>query len=126
MKGLIIKTDDTVDVFEFDPEDSGSTLAKFQEIVGGYIVAVPQNFNSKISMYANELPMGGFNTLATFLSGLFPQDSIHGNVIVVGAADEEGYETGLTDMLIDAVKAIDVKATWDNYLAQLKQRERVK
>jgi hypothetical protein len=85
------------------PDDGNSSLAVYQQIVGGYIELVPNPHG--VTVYCNEegkimeppLPL---NLRATALFGdwLQPWDIIAGNVIVVGPPDREGYDTRLDDV----------------------------
>jgi hypothetical protein len=107
-----MKADGYTHTFVFDTPDIAK---KVHEVVGGYFEDVPQNFNSRVTMYANEdgkrhnLPI---NWLATILSGLWPQDHVVGDVVLVGAPDENGDDQGLTAEVIAAVLSIDIEASW--------------
>jgi Domain of unknown function (DUF3846) len=112
MTGLQLRTDGSIWTFEFDTSDCAE---KIHDLIDGWLEPVRQNFNSRVTMYANEdgkrlnLPI---NFLATILSGLWPQDYVVGNVVLVGAPDDEGDDQGLPTEVIEAVQAIDIKESW--------------
>ena len=112
MTGLHLKADGTVETFEFD---TANCAQKIHDLIDGWLDLIPQNFHSRVTMYANEdgkrddLP---FNFLATILSGLWPQDYVVGDVVLVGAPNAEGDDQGLPDEVIQAVRSIDIEASW--------------
>lgn len=96
IKAAHIRTDSTHSFFEYDPKE-GSSLEMLQARVGGYIEAAPI-FDRRLTMYCNEegklqgLPV---NRLATILLDHGAHDVIVGDVVLVGGADVEGYDTSL-------------------------------
>jgi Domain of unknown function (DUF3846) len=112
MIGLVLKVDGNAHTFVFDTPDIAD---KVHEMVGGYFEVIAQNFNSRVTMYADEdgkrhgKPI---NFLATILSGLWPQDYVVGDVVLVGAPDEQGDDQGLSATVIAAVLSIDVEQSW--------------
>jgi Domain of unknown function (DUF3846) len=112
MTGLHLKTDGTVETFVFDTSDCAE---KIHTLIDGWLEPVRQNFNSRVTMYANEdgkrlnLPI---NFLATILSGLWPHDYVVGDVVLVGAPNDEGDDQGLPSDVIGAVQTIDIEASW--------------
>jgi Domain of unknown function (DUF3846) len=110
--GLVLKTDGTVETFVFDTSD---VAEKIHTLIDGWLEPVAQNFHSRVTMYANEdgkrlnLPI---NFLATILSGLWPQDFVVGDVVLVGAPNEQGDDQGLPSDVIAAVLTIDIEASW--------------
>lgn len=87
-----------MELFQYDPHDA-SGVSVLGEKVGGWIEAAPA-IDPTITMYCNEegkilgLPM---NSFATPLLGTRNPDWIAGDVVIVGAADREGYDTELPD-----------------------------
>jgi len=112
MIGLVLKADGNAHTFVFD---TPNVAEKIHELLNGYLEVIPQNFNSRVTMYAdedgkrNDKPI---NMLATILSGLYPQDYVVGDVVIVGAPDEKGDDQGLTPELVAAVLSIDVEQSW--------------
>lgn len=96
IKAAHIRTDGTHSFFEYDPFDA-SSLEQLQQRVGGWIEAAPV-FDRRLTMYCNEegkilgLPI---NRLATILLQPDAHDVIAGDVVLVGGADAEGYDTSL-------------------------------
>lgn len=117
MTGLVLKADGTIEAFVFDNSDCAE---KIHAKLDGYLEAIPQNFNSRVTMYAdedgkrNDKPI---NMLATILSGLYPQDYVVGDVVLVGAPDEKGDDQGLTTEVIQAVLSIDIEQSWMKLIA---------
>lgn len=98
MKTLIIPADGSEVRWE-DPETI--TLPYLQDKVGGDIQAI--GVGNEITMYLNEdgkakrLPTNRMATrLAKKYAGISLTDYIVGDVVLVGAADDEGWDTGLT------------------------------
>ena len=95
---IIIKTDGTKHVKTVENID----LAFLQECVGGYIEAVNLPSFEGATMYVNEEgKLNGLliNLYATqlFQGDYGKTDVIVGDIVLVGATDSEGYDTGLTD-----------------------------
>lgn len=99
-KGLIIKTDNTHEVVEFEVGNSYNTL---RDAVGGYIECV--SINNEMDIWLNEegkLNGLDLNIIATafYQMRYKTSDFIVGNVIITGGADEEGDTLGLSDELL--------------------------
>jgi hypothetical protein len=101
MKTLIIPA--ALDA-EMRVEDAQIDLQYLQAQVGGYIQHVNLEPEIGIGMYMNEegkLDKLAVNPRATLLASMFEAirqgDYIVGDVVLVGEADSEGNETGLTD-----------------------------
>ena len=107
MKRAIVVRPDGYEILDAPDE----TYEFISEHVGGWIQVVP--CSSPVSVYCNEegkimdppLPP---NRLATrsFGEWLQPGDIIAGNVVVLGQQDEEGYDTGLSDLDVSMVQAL--------------------
>lgn len=95
---LHIKTDGSAELFEFDPGDA-KALEVLQERVGGWIEAVVAD-DPSITMYANEEGR---------ILGLPPNlgvPGLVGDVVIVGAPDEEGNDTTLPEVYLDALRQV--------------------
>ena len=99
MKAVVINSDGTKEVVEFDRENSYTT---FRDVCEGYFQQAPLD-NIGVCMYVNEegkiysLPQ---NPIATSLwvDQWAETDYMSGNVICTNLeVDDEGYEIGLTD-----------------------------
>lgn len=102
MKAVIIRTDDSRELVEFTRETEHATVSG---AVGGYIERIPLRTRGA-DMWVNEegklldLPL---NHGATRLweENYGCTDYTAGDAIITGAADFEGYITGLSDEQID-------------------------
>jgi hypothetical protein len=103
MKVAVIPADTAEPVRVEDPERIN--LDYLQKVTGGYVETIPVPYDTKgeqLAMYLNEegklegLP---YNPRATSLvrDVIQGSDFIAGNVVVCGPADDNGYDTGLTD-----------------------------
>jgi hypothetical protein len=103
---LHLRADGTEELFEYDPA-SVFSLDLLQEKVGGLIQAAPV-IDRQLTMYCNEdgkhlgLPL---NERASDLLGPANPDFIVGDVVLVGAPDEDGDDTTLPASLIEAARA---------------------
>lgn len=98
MKALQINTDGTVEIIVNDDKFVGySTLSG---AVGGMIECV--TFSDTLTMWVNEegkmcgLPVNEYAT-RLFVANFGPFDTIVGNAILTGGADDDGETLGLTD-----------------------------
>lgn len=93
---LHIRTDGSVELFEYDARDV-KALEVLQQRVGGWIESVIAD-DPTITMYANEEGR---------ILGLPPNlgvPGLVGDVVIVGAPDKEGYDTTLPEVYRDAVR----------------------
>jgi hypothetical protein len=117
MKAVIIKTDNSKEVVEFDRTNSYEVLSG---AVDGYIQQVPLD-DIGVTMYVNEEgKIHGLqqNPIATalWIDQWGETDVITGNVICVNEkVDDDGYDTGLTDEQVQLL--LDYKMT--AYLVKL-------
>lgn len=98
MRGVIIRTDGTASV-----EDIDTSLAGLQAIVGGYIEAVGLKCPHPATAYINEEgKLEGLmpNAAASQIAHLMPEDFIVGQMVVLGAPDDEGNDTAVSDEVL--------------------------
>lgn len=113
VKALVIKSDGEV-LVEMVPKDS---LARMQEVVGGFIQALPvppaplgNEPEFAGSMYFNEegkyenLPKNDIAT-ALMIRNLYPGDCIVGNAMVFGPLDD-GADTDVPDAIVERVRSL--------------------
>lgn len=100
---LHIRVDGSMELFEYEPQDSGA-LKVLQERVGGWVESAPIS-DRQLTMYCNEegkllgLPR---NDVASDMLAPSNPDWIAGDVVLVGAPDQEGYNTDLPQALKEA------------------------
>jgi hypothetical protein len=98
-KAVIIRTDDSREVVEFE---AGESYPLLREAVGGFIECVTLRDKNFADMWLNEegkvigLP---FNAVATLLwASMYGfSDVMVGDVVITGSCDEEGETLGLSD-----------------------------
>jgi Domain of unknown function (DUF3846) len=108
IRAVVVPVDGEPYVTEINHQNG---LAQLQELVGGYIEGFDLKLKDGIvTAYVNEegklqnLPVNEMATLL-FLSTYDRLDLIAGPMVVVGAPDEEGYDTSLPTSIIDAFGA---------------------
>jgi len=114
MKAVIIKTDGSKEIVEFDNDNAYGVLSG---AVDGYIQQVPLD-DIGVTMYCNEegklhgLPQNPIAT-ALWIDQWGETDVMVGDVICVSdVVDQEGYETSLTDEQIAYLMEYDKAAVY--------------
>lgn len=108
-KGLVIYTDGTYELKEF------KQLKDYQDIVGGYIEGLKMYSIGTDSQtgfaYINEegklqgLTINRDASLIAWLShAIYDSDRISGNMIIVGAGDDDGDDTDVAQIWVDLVQ----------------------
>lgn len=93
IRAVIVTPDGVIRLTDIDNE-----LSAFQQVVGGYIEGV---YGEDFTVYVNEeglLQRLPINRYVTALPEIPPV--LVGTALIVGAADEEGYDTDVPDHII--------------------------
>jgi hypothetical protein len=111
---VIIRTDGSKEVVEFDQDSSYNVIST---AVGGLIECVTLHDKEGVDMWVNERgKVEGLdqNPIATALwVDMYDlTDVIVGDVIVTGGSDEEGFTLGLTDEQVKTFMAYD-RTIWN-------------
>lgn len=108
-KGLVIYTDGTYEVKEF------KQYSDYNDVVGGYLEGIKMyslaTDNDSGLAYINEdgkmlgLPINRDASLIAWLShAIYDTDRIAGNMIIMGATDDEGESTDVSQIWVDLVQ----------------------
>jgi hypothetical protein len=114
VKGVVIRPDCSCEEITF------KQLTDYQQAIDGFITAVRfYNYDGEevACGYVDDegllksKPLNPFGSAISFLFGNTPY--LAGNLVIVGKADDEGYDTDIPEFLLDLVKSICARSVED-------------
>lgn len=106
VKGLVLRPESSVaERVTFDDTGSGtSMLTQLQQIIGGYVETVPVGegtlyLDEEGKLKGQVMNLAANELLAVAGTRLQPGDVIVGTVVLLGPADDEGWDTDVTPEL---------------------------